>query len=128
MAENDVKAAVQKGNQRFMQSISRGDASAVAGLYAEGARLLPPNSDFIEGHEAIRQFWQGALDMGIRGAKLETLEVEAAGDRAVEIGRYTLEVKGGETADTGKYLVVWKKEGESWKLYRDIWNTSRPAQ
>ena len=31
------------------------------------------------------------------------------------------------TADSGKYLVVWKNDGGSWKLHRDIWTTSQPA-
>jgi ketosteroid isomerase-like protein len=24
---------------------------------------------------------------------------------------------------SGKYIVVWKKDGDAWRLHRDIWNT-----
>jgi len=30
----------------------------------------------------------------------------------------------GETLDRGKFLVVWKSVDGSWKLHRDIWNSS----
>jgi ketosteroid isomerase-like protein len=28
--------------------------------------------------------------------------------------------------DKGKYIVVYKKDGDKWKLYRDIWNSDNP--
>jgi ketosteroid isomerase-like protein len=28
--------------------------------------------------------------------------------------------------DQGKYLVIWKRQGQTWKIARDIWNTSKP--
>ena len=49
------------------------------------------------------------------------------GDTAYEIGKYklTTEPPGGSTTkDEGKYLVVWKQQGGSWKLHADIWNTN----
>jgi ketosteroid isomerase-like protein len=48
----------------------------------------------------------------------------------VEIGRYTATMPGAggaTTTDKGKYVVVWKLEGESWKLTVDIFNTSIPT-
>jgi ketosteroid isomerase-like protein len=26
--------------------------------------------------------------------------------------------------DSGKYVVIWKREDGAWKLHRDIWTTS----
>lgn len=60
------------------------------------------------------------------GVTLETVSVRAFGSTAIERGKYTL-IAGTEAVDTGKYLVVWRLEGGRWKLYRDIWNTSRTA-
>ena len=65
------------------------------------------------------------MDMGILRIRLETVEVEGGNGTAVEVGKYTLFTEGDAVADAGKYLVVWKNEGGSWKLYRDVWNTSR---
>ncbi len=30
--------------------------------------------------------------------------------------------------DAGKFIVVWKQEAGQWKLHRDIFNSSMPAQ
>ena len=58
--------------------------------------------------------------------QLDTVEVEGHRDTAIEVGTYTLRGAAGQVADAGKYLVVWKVEGRSWKLHRDIWNSSQP--
>ena len=127
-AQTDVQGAIAAGNRRFVEAFKRGDAAGVAALYTRDAQLLPPNSDFVSGGDRIRAFWQGAMQMGIRQAQLQTVSLETQGDLAIELGRYTLLLEGGQVADSGKYLVVWKAEGGSWKLHRDVWNTNRPAQ
>ena len=71
-------------------------------------------------------FWQAVMDMGLKTATLETLELEEYGDIAVEQGRYQLADAEGNVADHGKYMVIWKRDGGDWKLHRDIWNTSTP--
>jgi ketosteroid isomerase-like protein len=123
----DPRTAIESANRRFMDLFRRGDAAGVARLYTTGARLLPAHSDFVAGTPEIERFWQGAMEMGLKEAALETLELEGHGDTALEMGRYTLKTGDGKVADTGKYLVVWKREGGAWKLHRDIWTTSQPA-
>ncbi len=59
-------------------------------LYGRGAQLLPINSDFVRGTAAIRTLWRIVIDMGLNGASLETIELEAHGDTAIEIGRCRL--------------------------------------
>ena len=114
-------------NKAFMEAYGRGDAAGVANLYTKNSSVLPPNSEVIEGSEAIRGFWQGAMDMGIKGAKLKTIDLEVYQGTAWEVGNYTLTGAKGEVMDRGKYIVVWKDEGGKWKLHRDIWNSSLPA-
>ncbi len=75
----------------------------------------------------MQTFWKSVFDAGIKQAKLETLEVKAMGGSAVEVGKYTLYAEDNQIADSGKYMVSWKKINGQWKLHRDIWNTSLPA-
>ncbi len=123
----EVRAEIETAYEGFVAAFTQGDAAALAGRYTTDAQLLPPNSDFVTGTDAIKAFWQGVFDMGIKGANLETVEVEAHGETATEIGKYTMFVEGGQVADAGKYVVTWKNEQGTWKLHRDIWNTSQPA-
>jgi ketosteroid isomerase-like protein len=104
--------------------VSRGDGAAVAALYTSDGRLLPVQNDFVTGKEAIKVFWQAAFDAGIKGASLETVEFESHGNSAHEVGKYKLLDADGKVLDHGKFIVIWKKDGETWKLHRDIWTTS----
>ncbi len=119
--------SIQAINEIFMSTFVRGDASGMSALYTENGQLLPSNSDFVTGRKAIQGFWKGVMDMGIKSAKLETIDLEEHGDSACEVGKYTLSGAGGQVIDQGKYIVIWKNVGGKWMLFRDIWNTSQPA-
>lgn len=114
-------------NEKFGAAFGRGDAAGIARLYAEDGQVFPPGMEPITGRPGIQAFWQGAMDMGIKAAQLETVEVMHYGDAVCEVGRYALEGASGQLLDRGKYVVLWQRHGASWKLHRDIWNTSQSA-
>lgn len=124
---SDVAAAIASANENFMATYGRGDAAGMARLYTDDGQLLPGGSDVVTGHEGIEGFWGAVMGMGIATATLRTVELEDHGDTAIEIGRYSLGTADGAVADEGKYLVIWRNDGGTWKLHRDIWNTNRPA-
>ena len=123
----EIRNAIATVNQEFLSAFSRGDAAGLVATYTSNGQALPSNSDIIEGRTALQGFWQAVLDIGIKSATLETIELDIQGDAAIEIGKYTLQGEGGQILDAGKYLVVWKQEGDQWKWHRDIWNSSMPA-
>jgi ketosteroid isomerase-like protein len=87
---SEDRAAIAAANQKFMDSFARQDSAGIAALYTGGGQLLPGNSEFVTGTAAIQGFWQGAMEMGIKTAELESVELEVHGDTAVEVGKYTL--------------------------------------
>jgi uncharacterized protein (TIGR02246 family) len=123
-----IREAIVAANGNFMEAFNSGDASGLAACYTAEGQLLPGNSDFVAGTQAIQEFWQGAMNMGIKSAKLETIEVEGMGKIAYEVGKYQLFADGDQMLDQGKYIVIWKQVEGVWKLHRDIWNTSLPPQ
>ena len=127
-AGGNVRSAIEAANSQFVAAFAKGDVAKIASMYTADAQAFPPNSDVVRGRAAIQKFWQGVVDAGIKSATLTTLEVEARGDWAHEVGTYTMSVEGGKQADHGKYLVIWKREQGQWQLHRDIWNSSVPAK
>ena len=115
-------------NARFMSAYNAGNAAGLAELYTASAKFMPPNGDIVVGGEGVVAFVQGMLDAGLASLTLETVEVEEHGDTAIEEGRYTLGTADGQTADAGKYIVVWKNDGGTWKLHKDIFNSNQPAE
>jgi uncharacterized protein (TIGR02246 family) len=118
---DDVRAAVDAGNRAFIAAFLRGDAKAVAELYTENAQVIAPGSPVAKGRPAIEAAWKKAIDSGVKDLRLETADVESAGDLACETGVVRLVAKDGATT-ASRYVVVWKRAGGTWKLHRDIWN------
>lgn len=127
LTTTDVHNDIRRADDAFEKHFSEGNATGIAELYTSTGMLLPPGGDSMQGKQAIRDFWQGAMNMGIKEAKLDIQEVELQGDTIIEVGRYQLKGASDEVMDWGKYLVIWKQEGGDWKLHKDIWNTSRTA-
>ena len=123
----EIRDAIATANENFMAAFKRGDAAGMAALYTENGQILPPNGEFVTGKQAVQTFWQALMDMGIKEAKMEIIEVERLGDTAIEVSEFTLQGEGGQVLDKGKYIVIWKQEQGQWKLHRDIFNSSMPA-
>lgn len=121
----DISDEISKVNQFFMSAVSNGDAAGVADVYTEDGQFLLPNAEKVVGKANIQKTFQGLIDSGITGLKLESVEIERTGDTAYEVGRYNL-YAGDAEVDNGKYIVIWKKEGAEWKYYRDIFNSDLP--
>ncbi len=122
-----VRSAIEARNKELGAAFAKGDYAAVAGMYSSSAQLFPPNAPVVSGHDAIQGAWKSFIDGGFKGLELSTSEVEAVGDHADEEGTYRLVGPDGQTtADSGKYMVIWKKENGQWFLHRDIWNSSSP--
>ncbi len=127
-SEGDPRKEIEQANADFRSAYSKADAKAVAAMYTEQAKLLPPHAQTVAGRPAIEAFWKSAMAAGIRDVELKTLEVESFGDTVVEEGTATLYGDGNRTVDKGKYLVVWKRAGGKWRLHRDCWNSNEPER
>ena len=80
----------------------------------------------VKGNVAIGEMWKGMAEQ-VTDPKVTTLDVKLLSPTAAEeIGTFSLKTK--ETAPkevTGKYVVVWQKVGNDWKLATDIWNDGK---
>jgi uncharacterized protein (TIGR02246 family) len=119
---DEVRDAVEAGNQAFIAAFLRGDSAAVSQLYTESAEVIAPGEAVARGRAAIAAAWQKAIDSGVKDVKLTTAEVESAGDLAYETGTVQLVANDGKVTQA-RYVGVWKREGGRWKLHRDIWNS-----
>ncbi len=118
---------IYETNKLFMDAFSAGDAEKVAGFYTANCRFLPDNSDPVDGRANVQGLLQSMMDGGVSSVELITWEVEDCGDTAVEVGRVVMRGDDDEIVDDGKFIVVWKKENDGWRLHRDIVNSSLPS-
>lgn len=123
-----LKAALEAQRARFSEAFSHRDPSAIGQLYAEDAQVFPPGVAPVAGRSAIQELWKGVLAMPVARFQFETVEVDGNPATAWETGRYTLIATNGSTMDVGKYIVVWKRDGADWKIYRDMWSSNSQPQ
>jgi uncharacterized protein (TIGR02246 family) len=123
-------AEVDAVAQAFHDGVANRDAAALAGLYAEHGRFLPPGMEPCEGRTEIQAAMQQLLDMGASSLDIEPLEVREAGELTIEYGRYALgvEPEGAEAVtQVGKYVVVHEPQPDgSAKITFDIFNANTP--
>lgn len=120
------KAEIEAVNAKWVDFFNKGDFVGVASLYTDDAAAFPPGAGIVRGKEAIGAMWKGLAEQ-VSDPKVTTLEVKSLGPSAArEIGTVSLKTKGAAPQEiTGKYVVVWEKVGDDWKLAADIWNDSK---
>ena len=123
-----LKDTIQEINSRYAAALSQPGAPGSGAFFTEDADLLPPGPDNLKGAQAIEAFW-AAVTEHYHQVRLTTVDVAPLGSDAVRgIGTYWAAAKavGGDPL-SGKYVFIWHKVGEDWKIWTDIW-TSHQGQ
>jgi len=123
-AEKQIRAV----NRRLSKNLASGKIDEVAACYTTDAQFMVPNMPSVTGKTGIKAVYLGMFQSGATNLDLSTQEVSGNGNFLEEVGTYTLSTPTGKQLDQGKYLVVWKKEANDWKLFRDCFNTNVPAK
>jgi uncharacterized protein (TIGR02246 family) len=120
------KPTIQKLNDAFVAAFNKGDSQALAAFYTEDAHVLPAGGEMVQGRQAIQSFWDNTMKQ-LGDGKLTTVDVQPLGpDAAREIGTFSFKTKGNAPQEvSGKYVVVWRKINDQWKLATDIWNMNK---
>ena len=119
--DND-KATIQALDDQFAAAATRGDADAIAAMYAPDATVLPTDNSVVTG-AAIRAYFAG-MTAQVTNLKLTATDVKRlSADYIREIGVATFATRGAKpVAVTGSYVVVWRRVDGAWKLWTDIFH------
>jgi ketosteroid isomerase-like protein len=125
----DVQSLIRNLAQDFVTSFNTGNYDLAAALFAPDGALMAPHHEPAYGPKSVERLLHDFGDAGYQDLRLETVRVEAAGDLAMEIGRYTVAIRQPDAtlcADRGKYLKTWKRLG-AWLILADSWSSNLPA-
>jgi ketosteroid isomerase-like protein len=124
------ESAIRDANQRWLQLIRDKDGPAIAQLYAEDGVLMPPGESAVRGRAAIGEWWGRSTQMPGYELSFATdrLVFSESGDMALDTGTWSFRASpaSGPIEDNGKYVVVWRKVGNDWKVAADIFNSDNP--
>ena len=128
--------AIERVLTDFAVAFNVKDAAKLASFYSEDAVLMPPGSPVVKGQPAITSAF---MAMVARGGVLKfnpPLAIEVTGDRALAAGTYTVTVSvpgsqaaggSGPLVIAAKYLTVFKRVGNDWKIVYDMQNADEAA-
>ena len=131
LSVNDL-AAIRALDSVFVQGWLRDDTTAVLGVFASDAVLLPPGSAPVVGVDAIRAYWwpRDGSRTRIRSFRRDITEIEGTSAMAFARGTATLAwtyTKDGKTTEqTGRsndLVVLSRDTSGKWRIVRQVWNT-----
>ena len=115
-AEDEIREVTR----RWEAALVSGDpARAAAEVFTEDAVRLPANEAAVSGLPAIRAALEGSTALLEARFDLEDIEVE--GTLAHATGTYRVRAPDGQVV-TGKFLEVWKRVADGWRIHRVMWD------
>jgi uncharacterized protein (TIGR02246 family) len=124
----DVESLIRNLAQDFVTSFNTGNYDQVAALFTQDGAFMAPHHDPAYGPKPVERLLRQLAESGYEDLRLETIRVEASGDLAMEIGRYTVAIRqpnGTILADRGKYVKAWRRLG-AWLILADCWSSNLP--
>jgi ketosteroid isomerase-like protein len=117
---------------RIWAGVAGNDAAAALAEYSEDAMLLGTGMATVRGKSAItEQLTDLFKAVSFREAVGTVTDIMVSGDLGVETGTYSWTIvpaSGVATSDVGKYVHVWKRQGDgAWKVVRYVVNSDKPA-
>ena len=123
----EAKKAIAESNAVYFQAFAKGDSSIFINRYAKDCWIMPPNAPALCGADAPLRFFKTAYNkFGLRNGKFITLNVFGDGKEFVtEVGLWQSFDAHQTLFDNGKFVVLWKKTLDGWKMFRDSFSSDR---
>ena len=122
--------AIDQVRTAHVAALNAGDGRAWAAQFTDDAVQMPPNAPENIGKSNIASWSQGFLEQFRVHFALTVNEVRVSGEWAFERGNYTIgltsKAGGPQMQDVGKYITVYQRRGDTWRMARDIWNSNNP--
>jgi ketosteroid isomerase-like protein len=124
----DAKTEVARQGELWNQAYDRSDWTAMRALYTDDAWLMTDKAPLAGSADAIINYLRRFKDMGAKVKfRFENEDVSIQGKLGVVVAKYwmTAELPGRPAIKTaGRSLLIYKKQGKRWLLWRDMDNTT----
>jgi uncharacterized protein (TIGR02246 family) len=127
----DAETAIQKLVTDWTLCCNSKRLEDLLALYSPDAIVLRANVVPAHGRSAVRQLLQAALQTGLGDVELEPADAGVLGDIACLTGKSRMLVPtapGKRHEETGKFLIVARRESGEWKILADSWCIDSPPK
>jgi uncharacterized protein (TIGR02246 family) len=129
MFDTATDTNVHHAHEAYLDAINSNDTARFLTTVTDDIAFLPPNSDPIEGKDAVGAWVAGYFEAIQTKWTKTTVELVVAGELAYEWYRYevvdTPRDGGDSTTDAGNGVNIYRIDADgTWRVSRDIWATA----
>jgi ketosteroid isomerase-like protein len=106
----------------FAAAFNQKDAAGITAFYTDDAVLMPPNLPAVKGRANIEAYYRNGFAQSSGTLQLKPTESTISGTLAFEAGVSSMTAGNPPKTATGKYVVVYKRVGNNWKIAYDVFN------
>jgi len=122
----EARKAIAESNGIYFQAFAKGNPSIFIDRYTKDCWIMPANTPALCGVDAPFDFFEAAYQIGVRNGKFITTEIYGDAEEFVtEVGLFQLFDVNNTMFDNGKFLVLWKKTPNGWKMFRDSFSSDQ---
>jgi len=125
MPDNPETTRIAAAGRRFVSLFALSDAAKIASCYTDDAEILSANMSPVRGRAQIESVFKFTNRPG-HTIEFQSAELDLQGATAIEIGAYVRRQGDGSTFSRGRYIIIWKRVGDEWKIHRDMF-ASQPG-
>lgn len=118
------RASIIQLENELVQLLNSANWDKASKMYTKDASLFAPGAPPIQGQRAIASFWQTVSSRGMKSIELQLIDVRINGQQLTAKGKYVMYDKNNDILDIGKFIALYLKEHNTWRLNTDIFNSS----
>jgi len=123
---DDIRPAMETANAQFLAAFNTPNPSGFLLLYTKESVLYVQGAPPVTGPEAIKQFWESRIKLGVRDHTFDIIETGADGQYAFQVTNTTVQLvrdTGEKTLISGHTVRIFEKQSDgTWKTKIHMWN------
>jgi uncharacterized protein (TIGR02246 family) len=126
---SQIKAEIQTLENAWADAQNAKNVEALLAMYTDDAISMTNDAPSTSGKDALRKSIETDFaSSDSLTSSYETLEVYGDENTVTEIGKSTQKDAAGNVVNSGKYVAIWVKQGDTYLCSRDIYNRDAPAK
>lgn len=118
-SNDEIKQIIIEKYKNVRSSLKGGNPNYVINMHTQDAVQFLQNGKELVGIVELRAFYERIATMGIDIKSVPTTIELLTNDVAFEVGTFTSTSKTG-MLNSAKYIIIWKKINNEWKIYKAI--------
>jgi ketosteroid isomerase-like protein len=119
-----ARAAVIGIENELVRLANHAEWDAMSNHYTNDGVIYPPGAPPVTGRNALATFWRTVSKRGMHTLQLQLVDLEFSGDLLIANGKYAMHNQQKEILDVGKFIAIYRKEKNEWRLQTDMFNSS----